>query len=84
MGGVLLIIVVLVAMVYSLIEVAHTESRRVRLMPRWLWVVAILFLPGLGALCWLIAGRPLRDAARKPPTRPKAPDDDPEFLRKLR
>ena len=51
-------------------------------MPRWLWVVAIILVPGVGALAWLLFGRPTKAAGRSPKP-PKAPDDDPDFLRKL-
>ncbi len=67
--------------VYCMVEVAQADPGRVRLMPRWLWAVLIIALPGLGAIGWLVFGRPVR---RQPPqTRPPAPDDDPDFLRGL-
>lgn len=67
--------------IYCLVEVAQAKSDAVRLLPRWLWVVLIIALPGLGALGWLVLGRPTR--VRPPERRPPAPDDDPDFLRGL-
>ncbi|MCW5954031.1 MAG: PLDc N-terminal domain-containing protein, partial [Propionibacteriaceae bacterium] len=55
---------------------------RVRLMPRWLWAVAIILLPGAGAIAWLLFGRPTRTPSKRPRP-PRAPDDDPDFLRNL-
>lgn len=67
--------------VYCVVEVAQADPDRVRLMPRWLWAALIIALPGLGAIGWLVFGRPVR---RQPPqARPPAPDDDPDFLRGL-
>ncbi len=82
----ILAVVLLVALVvYALIDASQARPDRVRLMPRWLWVVAIVFLPGVGALGWLMLGRPPRRPLPPgpPPQRPIAPDDDPDFLRRL-
>lgn len=82
MGRVLPVIILAMLMIYAVVEVAQADPLRVRLMPRWLWVVAIILLPGVGALAWLGFGRPTRSTGRRP-TPPKAPDDDPDFLRRL-
>ena len=58
MGRVLPVIVLAMLMIYAVVEVAQADSLRVRLMPRWLWVVAIILLPGVGAIAWLLFGRP--------------------------
>jgi hypothetical protein len=54
-------------------------------MPRWLWATAIICLPLAGAICWLLLGRPNADSSgtRQQKQRPKAPDDDIDFLRGL-
>ncbi len=79
---VLLVITLVALILYSLVESVQADGSRVRLMPRWLWIVAIVLLPGVGALAWLILGRPLYSG---PPSggRPTAPDDDVDFLRGL-
>ena len=82
MGRVLPVIIIVMLMIYAVVEVAQANPLRVRLMPRWLWAVAIIVLPGAGAICWLLFGRPTR-APRNPPRPPRAPDDDPDFLRNL-
>ena len=84
MPRVLLVLVVLTMMVYALVEAFQAEETRVRFMPRWLWVAAIICLPGVGALGWFFLGRPLgRGDIGGDKRRPIAPDDDPDFLRRL-
>ena len=82
MGRVLPVIVLAMLMIYAVVEVAQADPLRVRVMPRWLWVVAIILLPGVGAIAWLLFGRPT-NAPGRTPRPPKAPDDDPDFLRRL-
>ncbi len=81
MPRVLLVLVVVTLIVYALVEAFQADASRIRLMPRWLWVAAIICLPGVGALCWFTFGRPSGRGPRHPG--PRAPDDDPDFLRGL-
>ena len=84
MPRVILVIALIALILYALIEAVQADRDRVRLMPRWLWIVAILLLPGVGAAGWLLAGRPrARGHGGGEPGRPLAPDDDPDFLRRL-
>lgn len=82
MPRVVLVVVLVALAVYALIDLSQADGRRVRLMPRWLWVVAIL-VPGVGPLAWLFLGRPTRGTLPPGGRRPLAPDDDPDFLRGL-
>jgi hypothetical protein len=69
------------------------DKREIRGMPRYAWVIAILLLPLAGAISWFMFGRPRppgrpgsswRTAGGLPePPKPRAPDDDPDFLRSL-
>jgi len=82
--------------VYCLVECLQSPGRDVRMFRKPVWVVVILLLPVVGAVGWLLAGRPHRarhsnpprSAGREPlpppPTYPLGPDDDPEFLEQLR
>ena len=83
--------------VFCLIECIQTEPARVRNLPRWAWILLILFVPYAGPVAWLVAGRPTTTAQRQVPwpstqaagfpeyerQRQVAPDDDPEFLARL-
>ena len=77
------VIVVVVLSVYSLVDCAMLERARIRGLPRWAWLLVILFVPVIGPLLWLIVGRGRRGAADRGVRRSMAPDDDPEFLRRL-
>ena len=85
MGRYLPVVVVALLMIYCVVEVAQARTYAVRRMPRWLWATAIICLPLVGALGWLFLGRPNAESlgTRKPPLRPRAPDDDADFLRGL-
>ncbi|MDR1078253.1 MAG: PLD nuclease N-terminal domain-containing protein [Propionibacteriaceae bacterium] len=68
--------------IFSLVSVAQSDPGEVRHLPRWLWFVVVLVLPLIGLLCWWVFGRPLGEGDGQP-SRPLAPDDDPDFLRRL-
>ncbi len=89
-----------VLLVFCLVDCVLADESRVRRLPKWGWVALIVLVPLIGCIAWLVAGRPpgplLGRGTRAPrPTggpqwerppylRPAAPDDDPEFLAKLK
>ncbi|MET3203542.1 MULTISPECIES: PLDc N-terminal domain-containing protein [unclassified Arthrobacter] len=81
---VVLAVAVLVIFVYGLVDVIRTDGRLTRGISKPAWIVVMIVLPVLGAILWLLIGRP-RDSApvRQPRSHPTAPDDDPDFLRNL-
>lgn len=60
------------------------DSRRVRLLPKLVWVALCVVVPFVGGILYLSVGRPIAppDSEGKQ-TRMRAPDDDPDFLRDL-
>jgi hypothetical protein len=71
--------------IWSLIDCILTDARICRFLPKVAWILVILLLSDLGALLWLVIGRPDRPtrrlsrattAAARP--RPPAPDDIPQ------
>ena len=60
MPRILPVLILALLVIYCVVEVAQSDPDRVRLMPRWLWAVMVIALPGLGALAWLVAWRGLR------------------------
>jgi hypothetical protein len=82
---VLLILLSIAIQLYGLIDCAQREDTEVRSLPRWGWLIIIVLVPTIGAIAYLIAGRPKRPGggSNKKPKRTIAPDDDPDFLRGL-
>src|SRR5436305_7825343 len=78
---VVVVLVVVGVMVYALVDCLRADARDLRLLPRPVWLLAIL-VPLVGAVVYLVVGRPV-GGTEEPAVRPQAPDDDPEFLRRL-
>jgi len=84
---------------FCILDVITSDEALVRNLPKMAWVFIVIFLFEIGAIAWLIAGRPQARARSLPykgntgippeydrPGRATAanPDDDAEFLAKLR
>lgn len=96
MGRFILVIAGLALHLYVLIDLLRSPSDEVRLLPRWLWFLVSL-LPVAGPVCYLLAGQPRVGPGQggggggggggitggPRPRGPVAPDDDPEFLKRL-
>ncbi|OYN94045.1 PLD nuclease N-terminal domain-containing protein [Enemella evansiae] len=80
------LIIIVMLMIYCVVDVAQSRSDEVRIAPRWLWAAAVILLPLFGAVTWLFWGRPnaASIAEAEADRHPAAPDDDPDFLRRLR
>ena len=77
------IIASLTLIVYAVIDCARTSPADIRRLTRRAWLSVILVLPVIGALSWLLLGRPPHHGHRPVAARPPAPDDDEDFLRAL-
>ncbi len=83
MARVLIILVVLTLTIYCAVEVAQSETYRIRHLPKWFWAVIVIFIPVVGPTAWLLAGRPLPPGRSEQKSPQLPPDDDPDFLRSL-
>ncbi len=90
MPRVIPIVLSIALMVFALADCTQTPDNRVRGIPKWAWIVLIVLIPWVGALTWLLVGKDrgrggFGNASPRPVRRsgPLAPDEDPEFLRKL-
>jgi hypothetical protein len=78
-----LAVAVLVIFVYGLVDVIRTDARLTRGISKPAWIIVMIVLPVIGAILWLLIGRPRNTGPVRRPAGPTAPDDDPDFLRNL-
>jgi len=81
--AVIALIITLALMIFSIIDCSRTAENNIRSLPKWAWLVIIIFVPAIGAIAWIIAGRPKGDGRGRRKRRIVPPDDNPDFLRKL-
>ena len=62
-GGVLSI-VAFALWIWALITCITVDPERVRTLPKWAWIVIVVLLGAIGAILWLLLGRP-RGADRR-------------------
>jgi hypothetical protein len=81
-----LIPVLLLALwIYCIFDVIATDDVLARNLPKFVWLVIVIFLPDIGSLAWLLLGRPLYagwrpgDTTRRTPKRVIGPEDRPDF-----
>jgi len=92
-------LMVLALCIYCLVDVIGRSDGEIRNLPKIWWIVLVLLFPFVGSIAYLAAGRPQSAARRSPheraapqfpeydrPGRAAAtnPEDDEEFLRKVR
>lgn len=70
--------------IFTTVFAASAHKNEVRVLPKWSWVLICLLVPIIGGLLYLGLGRPKSNGPTGARTVTIAPDDDPEFLRKLR
>lgn len=79
LGG-LIGLIALVVWVYALFDALSAPARECRYLPKLLWVLLILALLHIGAVMWLVLGRPRAPRGEAPaeaPQAPPAPSEDP-------
>lgn len=65
--------------VFTTVFAASAKRGELRALSKTVWILVILLVPVVGAILYLTIGRPVGPT----PTTSLAPDDDPEFLRRL-
>lgn len=92
-------LVVFALWVFSLLDVISSDEGAIRHLPKLWWLLIVLFFPFAGSVAWLVAGRPTGGPRtskyeRAVPPFPEydrpgrgaapSPENDEEFLRKIR
>jgi hypothetical protein len=76
-------VLVVAFVVWCAFDVMGSDERRRRGVPAPVWLLIVL-VPILGGVLWLVMSRGAPNAGQRGAARgPVAPDDDPEFLRRL-
>ncbi len=82
MSRLLVAIIVIYAAIaiYSVFDAALRDRDLIKIMPKWAWVLVIIFIPLIGLLLWYLFGR-----TSFPQSRPRgtAPDDDADYLNRI-
>jgi len=80
----LLVLASLALTLYAFIDCAMRDDSQINKLPKWGWLLVILFISSLGSIAYLVIGRSRGPKGpRGPKRRILPPDDDPDFLRKL-
>jgi hypothetical protein len=80
----LLAIASLALTLFSFIDCAKRDDTQIKKLPKWGWLLIILFFSAIGSIAYLVIGRTRRERGPRPPKRRiLPPDDDPDFLRRL-
>ena len=80
----LVILLPLALTLYTFVECAMRDDSQIKKIPKWGWLLVILFLQPIGGIVYLVIGRVRRPRGRKPgKKRILPPDDDPDFLRSI-
>lgn len=56
--------VVMVLWIFCVVDVVMARDDEVRHLPKWAWLLLVLFFPLVGSIAWLVAGRPRRTPRR--------------------
>ena len=71
--------------IWALLDCIATDSAMCRNLPKPMWIILVLILPDIGALVWLLLGRPERASWRPgstdyaAPRRPVGLEDSPRY-----
>jgi len=81
-------LLLLAVWIWAVFDVITTDEAMLRNLPKGLWILLVLFVPTIGALTWIIAGRPVGvgwrpgDSTYRPPRRRTiGPEDRPDWNR---
>src|ERR1700712_1258399 len=79
-----LTVVDLAFMIFAFVDVLLTQDWRIRGVPKIVWLIIVLLLSPIGGILWFFIGKEPIDSPIGRAHRPLAPDDDPEFLARVR
>jgi hypothetical protein len=81
--GYLILLLTVGVTIYAFVDCWNSTDDEMRGLPRLAWLLVILLFPLIAATAYLLYGRQRGQFVQVARSRVVAPDDDPEFLRKL-
>ena len=79
-----LVLLSLALTLYTFVDCAMRDETQIKKLPKWGWLLVILFLQPIGGIVYLAIGRVRKLRGPKPgKKRILPPDDDPDFLRSI-
>jgi hypothetical protein len=89
-GGGIVALALFLLWIYCVFDVISTDESLTRNMPKFVWLIVVIFLPDIGSIAWLALGRPQKagyspgsTTYRPPKAMPRGPEDSPEFIKGL-
>ncbi len=76
-------IITLALMIFSIIDCSRTAENNIRSLPKWAWLVIIIFVPAIGSIAGIMAGRSIGNGRGRRKRKIIPPDENPDFLGKL-
>ncbi|MEI5102272.1 PLD nuclease N-terminal domain-containing protein [Streptomyces sp. PmtG] len=78
-------LLVLAVWIYAFIDVLNTPENEVRHLPKVVWVIIVLLFGEvlLGPIAWFVTGKKRRARPARAAGGWVAPDDNPDFLKRL-
>ena len=77
--------VLLAFWIWAILDVIATEESLIRNLPKFAWLLLVIFLSSIGALAWVLLGRPAGagwrpgDTTPRPVKRAYGPEDSPRW-----
>jgi hypothetical protein len=78
-----LLLLSLALTLYTFVECAMRDDTKIKKLPKWGWLLVILFLNTIGPIAYLAVGRVRTPRNKKQGKKFLPPDDDPDFLRSI-
>jgi hypothetical protein len=82
-----LVLILSAITLFAFVDCAIRDETLIKKLPKWGWLLIILFLTPFGAIVYLFAGRngKIQRSGLNKKSKPRIlpPDDDPDFLNKL-
>lgn len=79
-GGGIFGLVLIAFWVWAVLDVISTDESMCRNLPKTMWLMVVIFLSGLGALAWLLLGRPENTSLLPGSTSPRSRRSGPRGL----